>query len=912
MNIIFRIWILLLMGFSPIAFSANSTLLDQMLDAEVDYAQQSASASANTNTTLGITVSAGPYLFVLNLQPSNILTDTKRYDFQTDTWVAMQSQVQLYQGTVSNEPDSWARITAHANGSVTGMIKSASGIFSIDHKWHYDDNAAASDIVLYEIQDVAQASGTFTDGEIIIEGALSAAAYSKPELDESIVNEERIFYVDVAIDHQFSLKSGGDEATEAAFLDWLNRVNGIYQLDFNLTVLLDEFILYPTDTDPFLETDDGNALLREVGNRYQGTWPNSPFSSKNGAALVYTGTDFNFTDQDGNTSAAAVAIAPTNGLCDSRFSAAVFEYNNSFDAAQTVVLAHEMGHLLGSKHDNDESNKDRREPIDLINPVFYIMQSTLNASFTERFSHVSRADIVPNLPTKSCIHAKPRISFVSITLNSTSVNVSGPVVDEDNDALVVGMQFDGTGNWMTAQVAEIFPDVTGFMFSNVPLSQGEHFVNLRVVDAQNQQTTFKTVYFTVTDYNQNKPSVDVINTDSGVKTATVSGQASDIDGDLDFVDVEFDNNGKWIRAQGTYSWTVSQPLASGNHSARAIGTDSNGNTSVVADSASFYVNANPYIDAYNIDVNIIGQTMTVSGTASDEDGDLSFVFLKTGMNFVMCDGTTNWTCSFDLSSWSPGIYAEGSINIEAVDSLDNRSGDAPVFEFILQPACNEATATLDNHVAADRAYTELSTWFIFTNTHYFASGSGEELGTNNGQSTVTLTSDGQTWQLGNCGGGNSESGLTRPSILSYSVSVQGSSVTISGSGIDLDDDIVNVIALVGAQGISAPGSNDWSITLNNLQAGNYGIHIFLQDAAGHYSRPSDQITFVIDEPSSSNCFTSSNADHVSAGRGYTETTWWWLTYYANGSSDNLGTSASEINSLIESSADYWEFATSCP
>ncbi|MBI1890503.1 MAG: hypothetical protein HYS18_07655 [Burkholderiales bacterium] len=83
------------------------------------------------------------------------------------------------------------------------------------------------------------------------------------------------------------------------------------------------------------------------------------------------------------------------------------------------------------------------------------------------------------------------------------------------------------------------------------------------------------------------PKVDSISASTSGMNATITVAASDVNGDLARVEVQFDDDGNWWLANGTTSWTVSRGFDTyGTHKARARAVDVTGRTSEL----SAYVN----------------------------------------------------------------------------------------------------------------------------------------------------------------------------------------------------------------------------------------------------------------------------------------------------------------------------------
>ncbi|MFL0810243.1 MAG: DUF5011 domain-containing protein [Agarilytica sp.] len=141
------------------------------------------------------------------------------------------------------------------------------------------------------------------------------------------------------------------------------------------------------------------------------------------------------------------------------------------------------------------------------------------------------------------------------------------------------------------------------------------------------------------------------------------------------------------------------------------------------------------------------------------------------------------------------------------DTADNarvlkiRVGEVAGYLPSITPYCNEYTATNDEHVNANRAFTETETVCTLeffgncyqsrTDTNYFAVGSSDALGTNNGDSVSTLHEDpaGYFSLTNNCDGSAGEISFA-PEIQNIQMEQQAASILFSGEVFDANNDEV--------------------------------------------------------------------------------------------------------------------------
>lgn len=316
----------------------------------------------------------------------------------------------------------------------------------------------------------------------------------------------------------------------------------------------------------------------------------------------------------------------------------------------------------------------------------------------------------------------PSIDSVNASTNGLDVTVSGNVSDVDGDLSVVEVEFDNSGNWITAT------GTANYTYT-ATLSAGSHSVIVRATDAQNNQTLSSPTNFTLVA--PSAPVVDTISVSVSGLEATVTGTASDVDGDLSFVEVEFDDSGVWTTVTGTTNWSyVTSSLSAGNHTVKARATDAGSLVSAetAAESFTLVAPSAPVVNTISVSVN--GLEATVTGTASDADGDLDRVEVEFNDSGVWVTTTGTASYSHVTSSLGAGNH---TVKARAVDQGGLYSAETAAESFTLVGSGNACfTDTVANHETAGRVY--------IANTLYYVTGSNTYLGSTyvNGGDVVSL------------------------------------------------------------------------------------------------------------------------------------------------------------------------------
>ncbi len=126
---------------------------------------------------------------------------------------------------------------------------------------------------------------------------------------------------------------------------------------------------------------------------------------------------------------------------------------------------------------------------------------------------------------------------------------------------------------------------------------------------------------------------------------------------------------------------------------------------------------------------------------------------------------------------------------------------------------------------------------------------------------------------------------------------------------------VNVGSTFSDPGASATDNVDGDISSNVVVSGSVntaviGSYVLTYDVSDVAGNAATQVSRTVDVVAASNCFTSTLADHTTAGRAYTQ----YSLYYATGTATYLGSTYSDTNTVVsleESTPGNWSSVTSC-
>jgi len=195
---------------------------------------------------------------------------------------------------------------------------------------------------------------------------------------------------------------------------------------------------------------------------------------------------------------------------------------------------------------------------------------------------------------------------------------------------------------------------------------------------------------TLPDITITSPASDVSFTTA---TITINGTASDNE-DLDKVEVKVGSDGDWVAVSGTLtSWSTTVTLDLGPNTIYARANDTSENSrEVQVDDVSYVVEGSEDTTPPTVSIDspsdgdaFTTTTITVSGTASDNEG-VSKVQVKVDSgDWMNASGTTAWSNTLTTSH---GMH---TIEVRAIDTTGNPSETASITVACNPPSSGEST-----------------------------------------------------------------------------------------------------------------------------------------------------------------------------------------------------------------------------
>ena len=195
---------------------------------------------------------------------------------------------------------------------------------------------------------------------------------------------------------------------------------------------------------------------------------------------------------------------------------------------------------------------------------------------------------------------------------------------------------------------------------------GTYTVTLNVTDDDGLMDTVTQQLVVVPAPDTLDPFVAITSPSNGARlnatVVTVTGTASD---NVGIVKVELSLDGvNWVLATGTTSWSGTLTLVEGLNTISARATDTSGNEAtasreVVVDTM------NPSVAVEFVSGDCATRVWTVTGTASDNLAVQRVELGSDGVNWVLANGTTEWSATLTITELSPTIH------VRATDTAGN-------------------------------------------------------------------------------------------------------------------------------------------------------------------------------------------------------------------------------------------------
>ncbi len=246
-------------------------------------------------------------------------------------------EVVTYKGATNLDLENKIRMTI-SEEKLYGYFNVDGEEFFVEPLNNFVEDAANNQLVIYNSKNVLpkeMGCGTTMADEI------------KDQHSGNFDKSSECYEVDVvyAADNGMVVKHGGVSGTQNHIESVFNIMDGIYQNDVNVTMIIVEtFLSNCASCDPWTSSDNGYTLRDDFAN-----WAfNGGFSADHQAGSIWTSRNI-FSPFSGY---GLIGVAQTiGGLCSDK------QYNVNEDFSSSVnnlgiLWAHEMGHTFGASHDS--------------------------------------------------------------------------------------------------------------------------------------------------------------------------------------------------------------------------------------------------------------------------------------------------------------------------------------------------------------------------------------------------------------------------------------------------------------------------------------------------------------------------------------------------------------------------------
>ncbi|MEL7536298.1 MAG: zinc-dependent metalloprotease family protein [Pseudomonadota bacterium] len=383
----------------PAAVSAKDISLSKfdVLDA-TDLVQKSA------NGTHRVEFAASGRVWSLDLVP-NIALEEK---FPANV-------TRLYKGKLSNNPDSWLRLSER-NGVLRGLVFDGADFYAVEDASAFGAAKGGASVVFYALADLVVDAGALSCGHTPIFAA-------KPDVDlnqaaKSIAEELTFVAEQVAtqaiemtvIGDSFFADGRSDPVSD--LMDRFNIVDGYFAEQVGVTLNILEYQITAAADEPFT-TNDASDLLDELATLKVGDQQ----LRTRGLVHLFTGRNL-----DGNTA----GIAFRGALCSTRFGVGLSEGRRNL-TTDSLIAAHELGHNFGAPHDGEAGSVCQSTPRD------FLMAPTINGSST--FSACSLNEIQQEVATANCLVSIQPIDVLPVLRNFPTESTVGAQINGTIDVL---------------------------------------------------------------------------------------------------------------------------------------------------------------------------------------------------------------------------------------------------------------------------------------------------------------------------------------------------------------------------------------------------------------------------------------------------------------------------------------------
>lgn len=360
-----------------------------------------------------------------------------------------------YQGTVEGDPHSQVRLLIQP-GLFLGYVRTKQDWWFIDPMNKFVPGARAERLVIYREEDVRPqflgvcGSGMLREhGEGILNSFPPLSFKSAPGAAVSLKQAQ------VATDADFEFYQAHGANSNSFIEGILNQVDGIYQAQLDLKLVISFENVFTTVSQPYSSTDAPTLL-----GQFRTEWNTNRATVQRDIAHLFTGKNMN-----GST----VGIAYLGTVCTSLGYSYGISQDNSFLAK---VTAHEMGHNFNAQHDDQVT-----PPAATCTGSGPLMCSSIQPSGPNQFSQRSKDDIGNFTTTNgSCLDSSPSSPSTPLVTTNPASNVTfssatlNGAVNPNGSATTVIVQWGTTPSYGSSTTSQPVGSATGTIVLSVNLT----------------------------------------------------------------------------------------------------------------------------------------------------------------------------------------------------------------------------------------------------------------------------------------------------------------------------------------------------------------------------------------------------------------------------------------------------------
>ena len=337
--------------------------------------------------------------FDLELEPNDVFASNAVVHWVDDAGTVDEPPAlegSFYRGRVAGEQGSWVRLRVDG-GELNGIVASKGELYFVEPAPRYFGAWAAGQSIAYRLSDVdptplgvcaadepehlsfsRQLRGApHGTGKTQLHLASSALADGGGVGGAAVVADKRA-ELGIVADWQYyngitgRAGHGANSASDLAAI--INAVDGVYQSEIGVAMQIRSLTVYTTANDPFTDTADYSALLNEFSTFHD--------NNDNTSGQLLYGSDLAHLITGRDMSGNVIGYSWVGTVCQSYAGTGVSEAFNNSLYIMTLLLAHEMGHNFGARHDNDAS----------CSPVTttFIMNPFISSDLLQQFSQCSK------------------------------------------------------------------------------------------------------------------------------------------------------------------------------------------------------------------------------------------------------------------------------------------------------------------------------------------------------------------------------------------------------------------------------------------------------------------------------------------------------------------------------------------